>query len=443
MRRRSFLQGVTAGLLGTGLAAASEHQFDIGSLRQINRKETIGTARNCIFILLEGGPSQVDTFDVKTSVDTPDLLGVQTLGGGFQWPVGTMPKLAGLADQFSLVRSISAVEAVHERAVYHLLTAHRQNAALTKDIPHFASMTAFKLANQRRESDVLPPVIVMGIDPAKNGFLDVDYQALRLNGDGSIPNLEHGYDGSERRFSLLENTLALSQVKDERNNLVRFQKQGLDLMNGSLLRDLLLAESSFEDPSFMVTEFRRQCETAVRLLGADQGTRVLQLQLGGWDHHFDIYNQEMGGLVDLSHALDEGLSYLLTQLQNLPGQQTGKSLLDETLIVAMGEFGRTTGELNSANGRDHYPYAVSGLFAGGGVQAGRIIGRTNPEGSTILDPGWSHNRFMGINDCMATIYSALGIDWTERFNGTPSGRIFELVDTSLTGPAYPIDALFS
>nr|MDJ0839904.1 DUF1501 domain-containing protein [Acidobacteriota bacterium] len=137
-----------------------------------------------------------------------------------------------------------------------------------------------------------------------------------------------------------------------------------------------------------------------------------------------------------------GLSYMLDTLAQRPGA-AGGTLLDETLIVAMGEFGRTVQGLNTSAGRDHYPYAVPAFFAGGGVKGGRTIGATSTDGSYITDRGWSSSRYIGINDVVATIYSALGVDWTWRFEDTPSGRVFEAVDTSLTGPAMVIDPLFS
>ena len=145
----------------------------------------------------------------------------------------------------------------------------------------------------------------------------------------------------------------------------------------------------------------------------------------------------------MSRAFDSGFSYLIDALSALPGAGgPNKTLLDETLIVAMGEFGRTTGRVNTSGGRDHFPVVVPAIFSGGGIKPGRVVGRTNNSGSLISDPGWSRNRFMGINDFLATIYSALGIDWTERFLDTPSGRVFEIVDTSVTGPAYAVDELF-
>ena len=181
MKRRQFL-GLSLGFGSITLAA------DRAPMKRLDRRKaaaTLGTARNVIFVLLDGGPSHVDTFDLKLFPETPDSLGARNMGG-WQWPAGIMPQLADRASQFSLVRSISAVEAVHERAVYHLLTAHRQNAALQKEIPHFASVLAYHLEAQRAVGDTLPTVMKIGFDPAANGFLDKSYLGLNLGEDGSV-----------------------------------------------------------------------------------------------------------------------------------------------------------------------------------------------------------------------------------------------------------------
>ena len=94
----------------------------------------------------------------------------------------------------------------------------------------------------------------------------------------------------------------------------------------------------------------------------------------------------------------------------------------------MGEFGRTPGELSDLNGRDHYPYASTILFAGGGVQGDRILGKTDETGSNIIDTGWTAGRPIYMEDVATTIYSAMGIDWQTKVETTPSGRAFYYVE---------------
>jgi len=405
---------------------------------------TQNSARNLIFILLGGAPSHVDTFDLKPGAYTPDFIGVQDMGGGLMWPSGIFPNLAERLDRFSIVRAINAVEAVHDRAVYHLLTAHRLNAALAGEIPHFASVISWKLASQRRPQDSLPSLMFIGQNPAKEGFLGPEHMGIQLTGEGVIPNLAHQFDRGDERFTLLESMWAATpNTRGKRGDHLRYQEQARTMMKDEELSELLSGSGDPPDPrDFFTQNFIQQCETAVRLLEADKGVRALQLQLEGWDHHIGIYNQgDPVGLAGLSRELDEGFAYLLDTLAAKPGQGAG-SMLDETLIVAMGEFGRTTGPLNTSGGRDHYPYVVPALFAGGGVMPGRVIGSTDARGDYIVDSGWSRNRYMSVNDVVATMYSALGIDWTERVTDTPSGRIFDLVDIAAVGEVHAIDELF-
>src|SRR5262249_15411448 len=153
------------------------------------------------------------------------------------------------------------------------------------------------------------------------------------------------------------------------------------------------------------------CVTARNLISTNPGVRYVQLTLGGWDNHQNIYTN----ILNPAKQLDIGLSNLITDLASMPGSD-GKSLLDETLIVAKGEFGRTVGNITSQNGRDHY-FVHSALLAGGGVQGGRVIGSTNSAtgttapGSFVDNPGWSAQRPVYAEDIAPTVYSALGINY--------------------------------
>jgi uncharacterized protein (DUF1501 family) len=171
----------------------------------------------------------------------------------------------------------------------------------------------------------------------------------------------------------------------------------------------------------------------------------LQINFGNWDHHQEIYakgenGNELPGLYRMCSGLDQGLARLLDDLAAAPGTRGG-TLLDETLIVAMGEFGRTVGALTNIDGRDHY-YQHFALFAGGGVIGGRVIGETTAAGDNVKDPGWSQNRAVANEDIAATIYSALGIDYTTIRMDDPFGRGFEYVPFASQGAWRPVTELF-
>jgi len=452
MKRRKFLNGLVAGAGGIAMAGALSglaHGANRAWRPAARRKavaEPRHTARNAIFVLLDGGPSHVDTFDLKEGRETPAFLGAMDMGG-WLWPAGIMPKLAARTDRFSLARSLTAVEAVHERAVYHLTTAHRHDPSSAADTPHFASALSYLLADQRRPTDSLPTVALFGPTMAANGLFPVEHRGLTLGEDGGIPNLRHDFPEAETRFDLLNGLLAeMGETGDRRGERRRILRQAQRLMDDRELHALLGLDAepdpAPEGDNGPGAAFLRQCEAAARLIEADKGARVVQMFLGGWDHHINIYSQDAFGLPGLAAALDEGLAFLIDRLAGKPGVNGG-TLLDETLIVAAGEFGRTTGALNQSQGRDHFPYVLSALFAGGGVQGGRVIGRTDATGAAILDPGWSRNRYMGIGDLIATLYSALGLDWTQELTDTPSGRPFQLIPANQTGPVYDIAPLFA
>jgi len=174
------------------------------------------------------------------------------------------------------------------------------------------------------------------------------------------------------------------------------------------------------------------CLIARNIIQAGAGARYILINQGGWDHHAAIYGKEdiargedpkqRGGLYSLCAELDSAFSALVTDLK-------AAALLDRTFIVCTGEFGRTPGDLNDAKGRDHWPAVRSALFAGGGVRhPGRVMGATDEAASKITRFDWSLKRPIYPEDVTATIYSVLGIDWTKKISGMPSGRDFQYVE---------------
>ena len=168
--------------------------------------------------------------------------------------------------------------------------------------------------------------------------------------------------------------------------------------------------------------FGAACVTARNVLTADLGVRYVQITLGGWDNHTNI-DAPNNGIYPSARQLDAGLGNLIADLASLPGSRGG-TMLDDTLIVVKGEFGRTVGNITGGGGRDHY-YIHSTLIGGGGVQGGRALGKTTPDAAYVEDPGWAEERPVYAEDIAATIYSALGIDWKKVITDTPSKRAYE------------------
>ncbi|MEO7652197.1 MAG: DUF1501 domain-containing protein [Bryobacteraceae bacterium] len=174
------------------------------------------------------------------------------------------------------------------------------------------------------------------------------------------------------------------------------------------------------------------CIATRNLLSAKAGVRFIQITQGSWDHHEGIYRAPQGHFL-VAKQFDSGLGALIGDLRN-------EGLLDKTLIVAMGEFGRTPGPLNPDQGRDHYLQQAV-LMAGAGIAGGRLIGSTDRDGKATADPGWSRNRDIRAEDMEATIYSAMGIDWTTVRKDEALSRPFEYVpfsDRDMYGPVHEL-----
>jgi uncharacterized protein (DUF1501 family) len=180
--------------------------------------------------------------------------------------------------------------------------------------------------------------------------------------------------------------------------------------------------------------FGNACITARNLIRSNMGTRFVQITFGSWDHHQNIYTPN-ANLQSMARQFDAGLGQLIAGMKD-------DGTLDRTLIVALGEFGRTVGPLNTTNGRDHHVQQTA-LFAGAGIKGRRAIGATDKLGADIVDPGWSRNREVRPEDLEATIYSALGIDWTKVLHDDPFNRGFEYVPFSDQDLYGPINELWS
>ena len=172
--------------------------------------------------------------------------------------------------------------------------------------------------------------------------------------------------------------------------------------------------------------------TAKQVLESNQGTRYIQVTVGGWDMHSNIYGLNgartgpNAGLYNMAMGqLDPAVGELIKDLK-------ANGSLNETLIVMMGEFGRTVGKVTLQGGRDHYLQQFC-MFAGGGVKGGKVIGETDEAGRVTVDPGWSEGRDVRVEDIEATIYSALGINWTNIRYDDPFGRGFEYVPSANEG----------
>jgi uncharacterized protein (DUF1501 family) len=219
-----------------------------------------------------------------------------------------------------------------------------------------------------------------------------------------------------------------------------FYQQAKTLMDASDV-NALFSFTTEESTRYGATSFGNSCLVAKKVLAGRRGARFVQVTLNGWDHHSNIYGTTGNSIYSQSKQLDPALGSLLADLKSTPGETAGKTLLDETLVLVAGEFGRTVGGLNGQDGRDHF-LRTSVVLAGGGVKGGRVLGATDATGANLTEAGWSANRDVRPEDLACTLYSALGIDWTTERHDDPLGRGFEYVPYAKDGTYKPIDELF-
>jgi hypothetical protein len=412
------------------------------------------SARFCIFVMLDGGQSHLDSWDFKEGKWTPGNFEVKEVKPGVKWPTALYPKLGQQLDRFALLRSVEAWDSVHGRAQYYVQAAHALNPALQKEIPPVGSVVALEYAQRRRPTDTMPPYVAMNVTQSQaglltSGFLPATYSPFHIDTNVSLSSYkieDSARPDFERRWNLLKTFDA--RLRNDKSLAAKAFRDYNDHYEGAfqLVMDQRTAKLFELDP----TERKRYGSSltgdaaiiARNLVEADAGTHFIFLQQNGWDHHKDIYkrNNHYACSWDLDAALGSLIEDLATRKR-----ADGTSLLDETLVFCMGEFGRTPGDITYLNGRDHYQYAMTVLAAGGGIKGGNIIGKTDETGAKVIDTGWGVKRSIYMEDIATTIYSAMGIDWTKTIKGTPSGRDFYYLEPFATSQfiaAREISALF-
>lgn len=413
IHRRDFLRG--GALAGISLGLPEYLALAEGGCVNGRAK-----AKAAIFVRLGGGPSHMDTFDLKP--DAPD-----THRGEFKEITTNvpgiricehLPNLAQCADKYVILRGVSHNLAAHELGLQYLGTGNRPLPALR--YPSYGSVVAKEL-NAAAE---LPPfVAIPKEDTDATGYLGVEYGPFET---GTTPQAGRPM---EIRGLTLKNGVTLADVDRRQNMLQRYDQAfgdfaqkdkllaGMDqfgqrayaMMRSAQTRDAfdLGKESSAISSLFGTDPFSQSCMLATRLVEA--GVRFVTVNLTGWDTHSDNFSALKNRLLP---TLDSGLSGLFVALQT-------KGLLDSTTVFVTGEFGRTP-VINARAGRDHWPRAMCCLIAGGGIAGGRVIGESDAKGEGPKDKAISPD------DVAATFYQSLGIDPRKEYQ-TPTGRPVMLV----------------
>ena len=425
------------------------------------------TARNVIYIQNCGAMSQHETWDFKDTKWTAKDLEVAKVNADFQISKTLFPNYEKWAPKASLVRSMWENSLVHFTGQYHQQAGRAFNAALLREIPAFGSVVALELEKERKASDTFPTFVSVDLWNTRcpqigSGMLPPKYAGMDLN----TSSVFESFGDAEGK-----STANLARRWEVLNRMAEVSPSGSgDPLGGKADEYTAHYEYAYKilmDPRFKkvlnVTEEEKKrygadkdggickiglaCLLARNVLSADAGARFIWVSNayngnnGAADNHDQIYGRgalaPRGYLLPIygsAPRLDAALSSLVEDLSKMPGKEAGKSMLDETMIVMGHEFGRNP-EMNLNFGRDHWGSAFTDMFIGGGVKPGRVIGRT--DGFKSLDHGWNHKEQPMKDHVTATIYSALGIDYSKKIVDTPSGRAYEYQQTApLGGPAF-------
>ena len=475
LSRRELLKlfGISVGASLAGEAAWPQ-KIQAQSRKVTPRK----TARNVLFIQNCGAMSPPECLDFKETRFTAKDLDIQTVNSDFLLSKTIFPNYEKWAPRASLVRSFYENSLVHASAQYHTQAGRALNAAILREIPAFGSVIASELESERRSSDTFPTFISVDLWNARcpqigSGMLHPRFAGLDLNTASVFDAFGAGEDDSAAKNSALsERWEVLNRMSEvspsggiggKASEYKAHYEYAYKILTDSRFKKVL-SLSDQDKARYGVPKDRGTCKIGLamliarNLLAADAGARFIWVANtynggnGPADNHDQLYGRgalaPKGAQLSIYESgprLDAAFSSLIEDLSKMPGKESGKTLLDETMVCMIHEFGRNP-EMNSNGGRDHWGPCFANLFMGGGVKPGRVIGKT--DGYKVTDVGWQFKQQPMMDHVVSTIYSVLGIDWSKKIVDTPSGRAYEYQQTApLGGPAFipltPIEELFA
>jgi hypothetical protein len=416
LSRRQFLTGAIASGFALSALARQNARADVNS--SIVRKP----AKRVIFVLMSGGPSQMETFDPKTGTPTGGpFQSITTRTPGLRF-CEYLPRLADRSDQFAVVRSVTspAPGGDHIADLRYTLTGHYGKSRVDAVRPSFGSLVARLLGNAESK---LPGYI--NLSPSwhdaafqGSGCLGARYDMLKLPGYGKLAGATTRPEGvssegfqarQELRDKLGQQFLQQRQVKDALRYEESFAR-ARGLMDSTEIFDLSREPQTVRD-RYGPTRYGVDCLTARRLLEAEVPFVLIQCfgTRCDWDWHYEAFSHLSKYMLGV---FDSVTSTLIDDLK-------ARGLWDETLLVCSGEFGRTpqigSNEANGYGGRAHYGKNWCMMFGGGPIKGGTVVGATNAHGTEIVD------RPVTPADLYRTYYPALGLDPDKKFyvNGQP------------------------
>ncbi|MEK6233755.1 MAG: DUF1501 domain-containing protein, partial [Planctomycetales bacterium] len=401
--RRDVLRSAAAGLVGGALGFTDLMSLQADELRR--------QGKACILLWMQGAPSQLETFDPKPGTKTGgETKAISTSVSGVKI-AENLPNVAKVMKDLAVIRSLTNQEGNHLRATYQLHTGYAPTATVKH--PTLGSIVASEIGDPTCE---LPAFVRIGQTRAGGGggFLGVEHDPFALASADRPPNHTTVLTREDRFLRRLDLSSRLeedfaesggkSQVEDHRK---LYKKAARMVLSSEMKAFDLSQESESTRNAYGKTPFGSGCLLARRLV--ETGVTFVEVTLGSWDTHQDNFDRVRA----LTKQLDQPYAHLITDLKQ-------RGMLDSTLVIWMGEFGRTP-RINPRGGRDHFPRAFSGALAGGGVQGGQVIGATDASGNSIAA------RPVNVPSLFQSFCKSLAINPAKE-NLSPIGRPIALVN---------------
>ena len=434
--RRSFIQSMASGVGGLGLASFLCSEGALGAADTAH-PHFPARAKRVIFFLMAGGPSHLDMFDPKPAIKLhegkrPDGVALRTerVTGGllpspFAFQPGgqsgievseLLPNLRGCIDDLCVLRAVHGSNPNHGPATNFMVSGR-----IDQIHPSLGAWVSYGLGT---ENQSLPSFVSLGntfTSSARNGYLPGEHQGTPIELDKPSPDqmIRHLKNGKidrarqERQLEFLRQANADHLADRPDDALLQARIKAME----TAFRMQAAAPEVFdirkEDPATRALygegKFANSCLLARRLV--ENGVRFVQVVNGDWDHHANISKE----IKKKCKEIDQPIAALIVDLKR-------RGMLDDTLVIWGGEFGRTPVSENG-DGRDHNPFGFTMFMAGGGVKAGHVHGATDEFGFRAVDGR------VGVHDLHATILHLMGLDH-ERLTYRYSGRDFRLTDVS-------------
>lgn len=428
MPRRDFLQLGIGGGLGLGLASLLRLRANAADVSASPTKPASRKV-NCIMIWLDGGPSHYETFDPKPDAPSEirgEFKAIATSVPGIQFSEA-VPHLAKAADKLTVVRSICHRDPNHGGGNHYMMTGARTPVpvacgAFVSFHPSFGSVVSY----HRGVQNGLPAYMSMPRVSRSGGphFLGGKHAPFLINGNPNEkkfqvrdvvlpPEISEGRAASRQQLRTSLDRMMRYEDKladDPAVTFDQYYQQGIELVRSPQAQaafDIQREDEKVRD-AYGRNDFGQRLLLARRLV--EVGVSWMTVYFGGWDHHTKIFEAYRG---EAAKKMDQGVAALINDLD-------ARGLLESTMVVLLGEFGRTP-KVNKDAGRDHWPHAMSVLMAGAGIPRGQIVGATDAKGYHAAENVYRPEDFA------ASLYTKMGIDHAQVLH-TNTGRPLQLVN---------------